>query len=161
MAPQLQVICLSTFLIDYTNQIPIKGDNIDHFLAYKLQGASKLSHHTQLVHIECTHQSAHQGQVLNTYSTYKYFFSEPKTLPWGNPLPINCPKCNCIRPWRIHTEKGLKDSQDLLFKCKFKHADAQCTFVRLWFKKPDGLEVVTKDVGRGRWFQQGLALQND
>lgn len=145
---------LTTFFIDYADHVLVEGDNMESFLKYKLMAARKLGFHTQIVYIQHTHESSMEGCVHNVYSAHDYLFSEPKIHPWGQLLPINCPKCCCIHPWAkpSHPSNG-----DLVFRCRVNGVASTCTYM-VRIAQPTGLEIVTKDVGKGMWYKRKLAI---
>lgn len=153
-APQLQVVRLVTFLHDYAIRVLIQGDNLPHFFGHKLRGSSELGMHTRVVHIERTHPVPNRGRKEDAYSTFEYFYTDIKLLPWGQTLDFSCPRCHCLRPFQA--PKLLK-GDTILFKCR---AQATCKQT-VAFTRPEGIEAKYKDSGNGVWYKRRLAVGDE
>jgi hypothetical protein len=136
-APQLHPSLTSHFFIDYTMRVVIEGFSLKSSFRSLLTASSQsnLSRHVDIVHL-------YYGQKDSKVFTDSYVFSHPKLRPWGQWLPISCPSCSSLHSWSDPT----RNQSTIIFACKRPNCSALCTF-----RKPEGVELVGKEVNEGRW----------
>lgn len=117
----------------------VEGLQIEKFIDHLLKTAPIIGRHTSLVHISNFNQGV---------SGVSYVWA-PRTLaPWGNPLPVQCPDCRCVRSWGKPT---VGANNALLFVCGGINGNGFICKNEIFFKKPDN--VLSVGLHRTDWMK--------
>jgi hypothetical protein len=126
--------CLAaTFILGYAQHAWIEEFSCDACLRWLLPSEEFISCHTDIL--------LFFREVGGVVRGRKYIWTHPELNPWGNKLPIQCPRCLSIRPWAPGQSGSI-----LLFYCK----NMKCS-QKLEFQKPKHTEFLSAHVFRGRW----------
>ena len=113
-ATQLQPSLTIGFILAHAQQVLIERFNFIASMRKILPTTAAICRHTDIVHI-CPHsEGKHKGT--------RYVWVHLKIRPWGQELPIQCPKCACIRTW-LSTREALDGG---IFACE--HCGHRLTF---------------------------------
>ena len=132
-APQLQPCLTVTFILAYAQQVLVEKFDVLRFLRITLPTATAICCHTDIVHIHPLPKGEHRGT--------RYVWVHTNIRPWGHQLPVQCPKCWCIRPW-VSTSQPLGE----FFACE------HCNHRLPTFSPPEQEHnQFGGPVSRGRW----------
>lgn len=87
-AEHLTTINTVDLLSKITQSVVIHGFNFTEALQHTLRETFRLGRHTNVLHI-------------TPESVTRYLWAHKEYQPWGHKLPLQCPQCGILQPWRI------------------------------------------------------------
>ena len=92
----------------YAQQVLVERLDILSSLRNTLPTTAAICRHSDIVHVHLLPDATTKGT--------RYVWVHPQIRPWGHQLPVQCPDCRCIHPW-----KASMTGSDRLFACLHCH----------------------------------------
>jgi hypothetical protein len=160
-ALELHPTLLVTFFIDYTQQVLIKGYDLEDSFETILSAAaqSNMAHHTNIIYIHPKTETVALPAGLSSINhtgleVTEYAFAHPKLQPCGQHPPVTCPKCQCLSSWG----KPIHHDTMIILVCKGKKVGGNRCHHKMQFEKPDGVRALTWTIGGGKWLAINLKI---
>ena len=109
-APRFIPVLVATFAIEYVTQVILSATNFSLARQRIFSSVSGAGRHTSI-------------RVISPFKNGKriakeYVFHQPDTVPWGQPLPVQCPKCFSTRSLDIMNAGLANHLQSLSYSYK-------------------------------------------
>ncbi|KAH7919746.1 hypothetical protein BV22DRAFT_1133620 [Leucogyrophana mollusca] len=98
-APGLHPNAVVPFVVAFCQRVVVEGAQPLKIIAKLLAASSRLNLHSDVLHISPATSSLHHAEV------HRYVWSHKTIRPWGSSLPVQCPKCKCLKSWSSPTRQ--------------------------------------------------------
>jgi hypothetical protein len=127
---------LSSMFLDMSFRVIIQGFNVNGFIGELLGTSPIVGRHTSIIHL---------SKTPNGLIGSKYVWAHPDMVPWGNVLPVQCPRCFSYRSFGQRL-MGVGAATSMSFSCNGLFKGQTCGKV-ITFPKP--LQV--KNLPKSDW----------
>ncbi|KAA1475660.1 hypothetical protein DENSPDRAFT_883730 [Dentipellis sp. KUC8613] len=113
----LQPDLVKPFLLHLLQQRFIYGYDLPRAIERILsESPHEFRRHTGVVHLGYNKDLDQNSSTSPVFATH-YMWHSHTIMPWGTLIPIQCPKCFCIRQWEF--PRSIPDiNEDIVVKCK-------------------------------------------
>ena len=143
-AVKFHAVLITPFFVDFAYCVLLEGFDLEPSMRYILMATaqSPAARHTNIVLMR-------RNAGPPSITSMLYVFTHPKWRPWGQCLPLACPKCSSPHSWSDEVKSG----STYTFTCRYKDCIGLYSV-----EKPVGFELYKPDGNGGRWMKRDYSF---
>ncbi|THH15167.1 hypothetical protein EW146_g5267 [Bondarzewia mesenterica] len=145
-APTFHINLSMMFVIHFIMHVIIEGTPLFDILGHILADSYHLAHHAGILH------AYWDGPDLKS-RLYRWVHQTAR--PWGQRLPLQCPRCGPLRSFKVSGKHNLQ-VRDVVVQCRGKDAAGKdCTWQRKYSPPTEHFDALSKGPG-GDWIAMDI-----